>query len=185
MRHGSPTNPPIATAANGFGTVSERFRTEGQTPNRGVSTLTFASGLSSSFFSSSLACFFADRTSDLDETFWGAGLPAETHERRAGRHTHRRTNTGTTQTSHKRDGDDESRVQHQRVFRIFKYQQRAGARVWLSVSACRFQPPLQLRTEHRRHHHHRHDSHPDQRDGNDGTTPTAVEAPSSPAYLVP
>ncbi len=37
--------------------------------------LTFASGLSSSFLSASLACFFADRTSDLEETFAGAGLP--------------------------------------------------------------------------------------------------------------
>ena len=36
---------------------------------------TCASGLSSSFFSASLASRFADLTSDLDDTFDGAGLP--------------------------------------------------------------------------------------------------------------
>ena len=36
---------------------------------------TFARGLSSSFFSASLASLFADLTSDLDDKFTGTGLP--------------------------------------------------------------------------------------------------------------
>ena len=163
----------------------------GQTTNRrGVFTLTLASGLSSSFFSSSLACFFADRTSDLDETFWGAGLPAETHERRAGRHRHRRTDKHGNNRRRATRETEMMRVEpNTRGYFEYSNTNNGLAPASLSVSACRLQPPLQWRTEHRRHHHHHHhhhhDSHPDQRDGNDGTTPTAVEAPSSPAYLVP
>lgn len=61
----------------------------GRNKQRRSFRLTLARGLSSSFLSASRACFLADRTSDLDETSWGMGLPEERRHRRRRAHTTR------------------------------------------------------------------------------------------------